>query len=156
MIYDVEVKKSNGEVIKLSEYKGKTILIVNVASKCGFTKQYDGLQKLYDDYKEKDFVILAFPCNQFGGQEPDTADIVESQCRINFGVNFPIMDKINVNGDDEHPLYTYLKKEKTGLFGSKIKWNFTKFLVDKNGKVIERFAPKTEPESLRKYIEKVL
>ncbi len=156
MLYDINVKKSNGEEIKMEEFKGKVILIVNVASKCGFTKQYDGLQKLYENYCDKDFVILGFPCNQFGGQEPDAADKVASQCKLNFGVSFPIMEKIEVNGENEHKLYTHLKKEKSGLLGSSIKWNFTKFLIDRDGKVVKRFAPKTEPKNIGKYIEKLL
>lgn len=156
MIYDIGIKKSNGEEIKMSEYKGKVILIVNTASKCGYTKQYDGLQKLYEEYGKDGFVILGFPCNQFGGQEPDEIDTIVKSCKINFGVTFPLMSKIEVNGENEHELYTYLKKEKTGFLGSKIKWNFTKFLIDRNGKVIERFAPKDKPEEIKEYIEREL
>ncbi|WP_407938996.1 glutathione peroxidase [Oceanivirga salmonicida] len=156
MLYDIEVKKSNGEEIKLSEYKDKVILIVNVASKCGFTKQYLGLQKLYETYGKDGFIILGFPCNQFGEQEPDPADKVASECKLNFGVTFPIMEKIEVNGENEHKLYTYLKEEKSGLLGSSIKWNFTKFLIDKNGNVVKRFAPNTEPEKICDDIEKLL
>lgn len=156
MIYDIGIKKSNGEEIKMSEYKGKVILIVNTASKCGYTKQYDGLQKLYEEYGKDGFVILGFPCNQFGGQEPDEIDTIVKACKINFGVTFPLMSKIEVNGENEHELYTYLKKEKTGFLGSKIKWNFTKFLIDRNGKVIERFAPKDKPEEIKEYIEREL
>ncbi len=156
MIYDIAVKSATGEEFTMEKYQGKVILIVNVASKCGFTKQYDALQKLYEDYQDKGLVILGFPCNQFAGQEPDSADKVAGQCRLNFGVTFPIMEKIEVNGENEHSLYTYLKEQKRGLFSSKIKWNFTKFLVNKDGKVTKRFAPMTKPEKIRKYIEQLL
>ncbi len=121
MFYDIEVKKANGEELKMEEYKGKVVLIVNTASKCGFTPQYDGLQKLYEDYGDKGFVILGFPCNQFKNQEPDSAEHVAQQCKINFGVTFPLMEKIEVNGAGEHELYTHLKNEKGGLLGKNIK-----------------------------------
>ncbi len=156
MLYDIEVKKANGEELKMEEYKGKVVLIVNTASKCGFTPQYDGLQKLYEDYGDRGFVILGFPCNQFKNQEPDSAQHVAEQCKINFGVSFPLMEKIEVNGEGEHELYTHLKNEKGGLLGKNIKWNFTKFLVDREGNVVKRYAPSTKPEKIRKDIEKLL
>ncbi len=156
MLYDINVKKVNGESLNLSEYKGKVVLIVNTASKCGFTPQYDGLQKLYEKYESEGLVILGFPCNQFANQEPDSSDVVAAQCKINFGVTFPLMEKIDVNGDNEHELYTYLKKEKSGFLGSKIKWNFTKFLIDRQGRVVKRFAPNTKPEKIEKDIVNLL
>ncbi len=156
-IYNINVKTIDGEEKDLSEYKGKVLLIVNVASKCGFTKQYKELESVYEKYKDKGFVILGFPCNQFAGQEPGTNSEIKEFCRSNFGVSFPMFDKIEVNGDNTHPLYKLLKDEKAGFIGTKsIKWNFTKFLVDKNGNVVDRFAPQTTPESLSKDIEKLL
>ena len=156
-IYDFTVNTIDGKETTLEQYKGKVMLIVNVASKCGFTPQYDGLEALYKKYKDQGLVILGFPCNQFGSQEPGSEEEIQNFCRVNFGVTFPMFSKIKVNGDDTHPLYVYLKSEKPGLLGSEaIKWNFTKFLVDKNGKVIERFASSTSPESLEQDIEKLL
>ncbi|OYZ43576.1 MAG: glutathione peroxidase, partial [Novosphingobium sp. 16-62-11] len=131
--------------------------VVNTASKCGFTPQYDGLEKLWQDYGDKGFEVLAFPCNQFGGQEPGTADEIESLCKVNFGLSFPLMAKIEVNGDNADPLYDWLKKEAPGLLGTKaIKWNFTKFLIGRDGKVVSRYAPTDKPESIAKDIEKLL
>ncbi|MCD2138510.1 glutathione peroxidase [Salinicoccus halitifaciens] len=155
-IYDIEVKKTDGTTYKLEEYKGRPMLIVNTASKCGFAGQFDGLEKLYQDHKEDGLVVLGFPSNQFGNQEPGSAEEAEESCRLNYGVTFPIHEKIDVNGEDAHPLYDYLKSSKKGLFTDNIKWNFTKFLVDKNGEVVERFSPKTKPESIEEDIEKVL
>ncbi|SOC42098.1 glutathione peroxidase [Salinicoccus kekensis] len=155
-IYDIEVKKTDGTTYKLEEYKGRPMLIVNTASKCGFAGQFDGLEKLYQDHKEDGLVVLGFPSNQFGNQEPGSAEEAEESCRLNYGVTFPIHEKIYVNGEDAHPLYDYLKSSKKGLFTDNIKWNFTKFLVDKNGEVVERFSPKTKPESIEEDIEKVL
>ncbi len=143
--------------IKLSEFKGKVLLIVNVASKCGFTPQYEGLEKLYRKFKNNGFEILAFPCNQFGSQEPGTNEEIKNFCSTKYNVTFRLFDKIEVNGPNEHPLYKYLKDAQPGLMGTKdIKWNFTKFLIDKNGKVVERYAPQTTPESIEKEIEKLL
>lgn len=147
-IYDFKVKNSKGEEVSLSDYKGKPLLIVNTASKCGFTPQYEGLQKLYDDYHEKGLEILAFPCNQFGQQEQGSNEDIQSFCQINYGLSFPVMGKIEVNGDGADPLYKYLKSEKGGLLGSKIKWNFTKFLVSKEGEVLKRYAPTVEPSKM--------
>lgn len=156
-IYDFEVTTIEGEKSTLAAYKDKVMLIVNVASECGFTPQYDGLEALYQKYKAQGLVVLGFPSNQFGSQEPGTNEEIATFCRVNFGVSFPMFEKIEVNGDHTHPLYDYLKSEQTGLLGSEgIKWNFTKFLVDKKGKVIDRFAPATKPASLEDAIEALL
>lgn len=155
-IYDLTVKDIKGNDVSLSEYKGKVLLIVNTATGCGFTPQYDGLEKLYADHKDEGFVILDFPCNQFANQAPGTNDEIVSFCKMKFGVSFPQFSKIDVNGENESPLYTYLKKQKGGMLGSKIKWNFTKFLVDRNGNVIERYAPTTTPEKIEDDIKKLL
>jgi glutathione peroxidase len=146
----------SGEEQSLSEYAGKVILVVNTASKCGMTPQYAGLEKLYEELKDEGFVVLGFPCNQFGGQEPGTEDEIGEFCQLNYGVSFPMFAKIDVNGDDEHPLYTWLKSEKSGLLGGRIKWNFTKFLVGRDGQVIDRYAPTTEPEDLADDIRRAL
>ena len=157
MVYSYSVKKADGSEISLKDFQGKVLLIVNVASECGFTGQYDGLEKLYEKYSSKGFEVIGFPCNQFGGQEPGTDQQIQEFCRTSFGVNFPVMAKIEVNGAGAHPLYQYLKKEEKGILGTEaIKWNFTKFLVDRNGKVVDRFAPNDKPESLIKEIEKLL
>lgn len=153
-IYDFKVKTITGEETTLAPYKDKVMLIVNVASKCGYTPQYEGLQELYKQYKDKGLVVLGFPCNQFGSQEPGTETQIQSFCRVNFGVSFPMFSKIKVNGEDAHPLYKYLKSQKTGTFGTEaIKWNFTKFLVDKKGNVIARFGSSATPASLEREIE---
>lgn len=141
----------------MSQYKGKALLIVNTASKCGFTPQYEGLQQVYDKYKDQGLEILAFPCNQFGSQEPGNDEEIQSFCNLNYSTKFPLFKKIDVNGDEAHPLYNFLKDQAPGLMGLKdIKWNFTKFLVDKNGKVLKRYASITKPESMQKDIEEVL
>jgi glutathione peroxidase len=156
-VYDFKVKTIMGEETTLEPYKGKVMLIVNVASKCGFTKQYAGLQALYEKYKDKGFVVLGFPCNQFMSQEPGTEKEIQSFCKVNFGVSFPLFAKIDVNGDDTHPLYSYLKSQASGFLGSEsIKWNFTKFLVDAEGNVIARFGSSTEPKELENDIEKYI
>ena len=148
-IYDFEVKTISGEIISMNTFKNKVLLIVNVASKCGFTNQYEGLESLYEKYKDQGLVILGFPCNQFMNQEPLSEEEIQSFCSLNYGVTFPMFAKIDVNGDQAHPLFKYLKEAQKGLLGIEaIKWNFTKFLVDKNGVVINRFAPATKPESL--------
>jgi len=147
-IYDFVVKDSFGEEVNLSDYKGKVLLIVNTASNCGFTPQYEGLQKLYDELGNEKFEILAFPCNQFGNQEPGDNEEIRSFCSINYGVTFPVFDKIDVNGEKEEPLFTYLKESTAGVLGKSIKWNFTKFLVDSQGNVIDRYASTTTPEKL--------
>jgi len=155
-IYDLTATLNNGKDKKLSAYKGKVLLIVNTASKCGFTPQYEGLQKLYGQFHGQGFEVLAFPCDQFGHQEPGSDDDIKSFCDLNYGVEFPLFSKIDVNGANEHPLYKFLKDEKGGLLGDSIKWNFTKFLVDKSGKVVERYAPTTPPERIAPDIEKLL
>ena len=143
--------------VKLSDFKGKVLLIVNVASKCGFTPQYEGLEKLYRKYKGKGFEILAFPCNQFANQEPGTNEEIKNFCTTKYNVTFRLFDKIDVNGPNTHPLYAFLKEAKPGLMGTKdIKWNFTKFLIDREGNVVERYATQTTPESIEKDIEKLL
>lgn len=155
-LYDFSATLNNGKDKKLSAYKGKVLLIVNTASKCGFTPQYKGLQDLYAKYKDRGFELLAFPCDQFGHQEPGDDDEIKSFCELNYRVEFPLFSKIEVNGEDAHPLYKFLKNEKGGLLGDSIKWNFTKFLVDKQGKVIERYAPVTPPERIASDIEQQL
>ena len=156
-IYEIAVKTIDGKEVTLSDYQGKVLLIVNVASKCGFTSQYKGLESLYQKYKAEGLEILGFPCNQFGGQEPGTETEIQSFCSLNYGVTFPMFAKIDVNGTHEHPLYTYLKSKKTGLLGfDAIKWNFSKFLIDRQGEVVERYAPSTSPESISTDIETYL
>lgn len=155
-IYNYTVKTSNGEDLSLSQYEGQVMLIVNTASKCGFTPQYKDLQELHDRYKEKGLEILAFPCNQFGKQESGSNVEIQEFCQINYGLSFPVFGKVDVNGKDAHPLYQYLKSEKVGLLGSKIKWNFTKFLVDKKGKVIKRYAPTVKPMDIEEDINALL
>ena len=155
-IYDFQVKKANGEVQSLKNYEGKTLLIVNTASKCGLTPQFEGLQKIYEQYKEQGLEILGFPCDQFNNQEYDNIEETTQFCQKNYGVNFPIFAKIDVNGDNEDPLFTFLKEQKKGVLSSKIKWNFTKFLVDRNGQVIERYAPTTEPAKIEQDLQKWL
>lgn len=155
-IYDFTVKARDGTDVSLSEYKGKVLLIVNTATGCGFTPQYKGLQSLYDKYKDKGFEILDFPCNQFANQAPGNEEEIHTFCTGRFGIKFPQFAKIDVNGKNESPLYTYLKSQKKGFFSSKIKWNFSKFLVTKDGQVVERFAPTDTPEKIDSYIEKLL
>jgi len=156
-IYDYEATDIAGNIVKLSDYQNKVMLVVNTASKCGFTKQYGGLEALYQEFKDNGLVILGFPCNQFGNQESGDESEIKHFCQINFGVTFPLFSKIKVNGVDAHPLYVYLKKQAKGVLGTEsIKWNFTKFLVNKQGKVLERYAPKDAPESLREVIVKLL
>ena len=156
-IADFTVATNRGEQLELKDKLGKVLLVVNTASKCGFTPQYDGLEKLYEQYKDRGFDVLGFPCNQFGGQEPGDADEIAEFCKVNFGVTFPLMAKIDVNGDGASPLFDWMKKEAPGLMGSKaIKWNFTKFLVDREGNVVRRYAPTDKPERLAKDIEALL
>ncbi|MBU3068205.1 glutathione peroxidase [Aestuariicella sp. G3-2] len=146
-----------GEERSLSGYEGKVVLVVNTASKCGFTPQYKGLEALYQKYKDKGLEILGFPCNQFGKQEPGSSEEIGGFCERNFGVTFPLFAKVEVNGDNAHPLFNHLKKQAPGVFGTEsIKWNFTKFLVGRDGKVVKRFAPKDKPESLESAIEALL
>ncbi|BES71095.1 glutathione peroxidase [Marinobacter nanhaiticus D15-8W] len=155
-LYDIEVQDIKGQSRTLDEYQGKVLLIVNTASKCGFTPQFEGLQKLHQELGGKGFV-LGFPCNQFMSQDPGDNDEISQFCSLNYGVDFPMFAKIEVNGPNTHPLYRFLKSEAKGLMGSeKIKWNFTKFLVDQNGKVVKRYPPTAKPEAIRKDIEQLL
>lgn len=156
-IYSHEATLNNGELKSLGDYQGQVILIVNTASKCGFTPQYDGLQALYEEYKDRGFTILAFPCDQFGHQEPGADSEIQQFCSLNFNVSFPLFKKVEVNGSDASPLFKQLKNDAPGLLGSTgIKWNFTKFLVNREGKTVERFAPATKPEALKRKIEALL
>lgn len=155
-IYDYAVKDKAGKDVSLSDYKGKVLLIVNTATGCGFTPQFEGLQDLYEKYQEKGFEILDFPCNQFGNQAPGSDEEITDFCNSRYGITFTQFAKIEVNGDNEAPLYTYLKSQKGGVMGSKIKWNFTKFLVDRDGNVVERFAPVKTPADLEAEITKLL
>lgn len=155
-IYDFKVKDAKGNEVSLADYKGKVLLIVNTATGCGFTPQYEGLQKLYDNYKDKGFEILDFPCNQFGNQAPGSEEEIVNFCTLNYGTTFKQFAKIEVNGENEEPLYTFLKSQKGGFLGSKIKWNFTKFLVNRDGKVVERFASTVTPEKLEKSVKELL
>ncbi|WP_370175115.1 glutathione peroxidase [Leeuwenhoekiella palythoae] len=154
--YDLEAKTLQGETISMNSFKGKTVLVVNTASKCGLTPQYEGLEALYEKYKDNGLEILGFPCNQFGNQEPGGADAIEEFCQVNYGVHFKMFGKIEVNGSNTHPVFKYLKKQLGGTLGSRIKWNFTKFLIDKDGQPVKRFSPLTKPEHLTKDIEKIL
>ena len=155
-IYDFKVLNNKGEEVSLSKYRGKVLLIVNTATGCGFTPQYKGLEELYKKYKDEGLEILDFPCNQFGHQAPGTDKEIDSFCTLNYDTTFPRFKKIDVNGDAASPLYKWLKKEKGGIFGSAIKWNFTKFLVDREGKVVERYAPTTPPSKIEDKIKALL
>jgi glutathione peroxidase len=154
--YDFTAETLDGQPAPLADHRGEVMLIVNTASKCGFTPQYAGLEALYRKYKDRGLVILGFPCNQFGAQEPGNADEIASFCSLTYDVSFPMMGKIDVNGPKAHPLYAWLKGEKTGLLGSGIKWNFTKFLIDREGRVAGRFAPTATPASLESAVEALL
>jgi glutathione peroxidase len=155
--YSFSVKQSSGEMFPLSKWQGKTVLVVNVASKCGYTGQYKGLEELYQKYKDQGFMVVGFPCNQFGGQEPGTDEEIQSFCDLTYKVTFPVMAKIAVNGENTDPLYQWLKSSAPGLLGTEvIKWNFTKFLVDGEGNVVERYAPQTEPKDIAADIETTL
>ena len=156
-IYNHSCNDNSGNLQNLSAFEGQALLIVNTASKCGFTPQYNGLQELQEKFKDSGFSVLAFPCNQFGGQEPGSSEEIQEFCTVNYGINFPIFEKVDVKGEDAHPLFKYLTSEKKGLLGSEsIKWNFTKFLINKEGKPIARFAPNTTPEKISKEIETLL
>lgn len=153
--YEQKATSLQGNEIQMKEFKDKVVLVVNTASKCGFTPQYEGLEKLHEQYKDKGLAILGFPCNQFAGQEPGGKEEIEA-CLLNYGVGFQMFDKVNVNGKETHPIFKLLKKELPGTLGGRIKWNFTKFLIDKNGNPIKRFAPGTKPEKLEKDILSLL
>jgi glutathione peroxidase len=155
-VYDFTAKSLAGEDVRLRQYAGKVLLIVNTASKCGFTPQYEGLEALHREFAPRGFAVLGFPCNQFGAQEPGDANQIAAFCENKYDVTFPMFEKIEVNGFHVHPLFEHLKKAKSGLLGPSIKWNFTKFLVDRSGKVVARHAPTTTPQALKKEIEALL
>ena len=155
-IYDFHAKTLQGKDVSLGDYRGQVMLIVNTASKCGFTPQYEGLEKLYSQLHGKGLSILGFPCNQFGSQEPGNETEIGQFCQVNYGVTFPMFAKVDVNGDDTHPLFEWLKSEKKGLLGGAIKWNFTKFLIGRDGQVIDRYAPTTEPSSIADDVREAL
>ena len=156
-IYEFSCEDSSGQTIDLSDFKGKTLLIVNTASQCGYTPQYEGLEKLQNNYSSEVFSVLAFPCNQFGGQEPGTNEQITEFCSLNYGNTFPIFSKIDVNGENAHPLFNFLTSEKKGLLGTqKIKWNFTKFLINKDGEPVNRYGSSTTPEQIQSDIEKLI
>lgn len=156
VFYNFTAKSLQGKETEMKVFQGKTILVVNTASKCGLTPQYEGLEKLYQKYREKEFVILGFPCNQFANQEPGDEKSISEGCLVNYGVTFPMFAKVDVNGENAHEIFKYLTKELKGFLGGKIKWNFTKFLIDNNGKPVKRFSPTTKPEEIDKFLEKIL
>jgi glutathione peroxidase len=154
--YELSVKKPNGEVLTMNQLKGKPVLIVNTATKCGLAPQFEGLEELHQKYKDNGLVVLGFPSNQFLNQEPETNETLEATCQLNHGVTFQLTEKTDVNGKNEHPIFTFLKSKKGGFLGKKIKWNFTKFLIDKEGNVVKRYAPTTKPLNIEKDIEKLI
>ena len=155
-VYDFKVRNAKGVEVPMTEYQGKVLLIVNTATGCGFTPQYEGLQKLYDKYRDRGLEILDFPCNQFGHQAPGTEEEIQEFCTLKYNTTFPLFAKIDVNGKEAEPLFSFLKNQKGGIFGNDIKWNFTKFLVSRDGTVVERYAPMTTPEKIEKDILKLL
>ncbi|SUD91217.1 glutathione peroxidase [Psychrobacter phenylpyruvicus] len=155
-IYDFNAKDLNGNEVDFSQFKDKVLLIVNTASKCGFTPQFEGLEELHQSYKDQGLVVIGFPCNQFGSQDPGSNEEIGAFCQKNYGVSFLMMQKIDVNGDNEHPLYTWLKKQEGGFLTDGIKWNFTKFLINRQGEVVDRFAPTTKPKAIESEIVKLL
>jgi glutathione peroxidase len=154
--YDFNAKTLQGKEVSMEEFKGKTVLVVNTASQCGLTPQFEGLEKLYEKYKDQGLVVLGFPCNQFANQEPGDEKSISEGCVLNYGVSFPMFSKVDVNGNTAHPIYKYLKSKLGGILGSRIKWNFTKFLIDDKGRPVKRFAPITKPEDLEKDIVRLL
>ena len=155
--YEFEAKSINGRTVSMKEYNGKTIVVVNTASKCGFTPQYEGLEKLYQKYKDQGLVILGFPCNQFGNQEPGSSHDIQEFCQINYGVTFPLFEKIEVNGKNAHPIFKYLKSNLPGgIFGDRIKWNFTKFVINSKGIPVKRYSSTTKPEKMENTIQQLL
>ncbi|MFT4666371.1 MAG: glutathione peroxidase [Polaribacter sp.] len=154
--YQFDAKSLQGKKISMDAYKGKTVLVVNTASQCALTPQYEGLEELYKKYSDDGLVILGFPCDQFGNQEPGDEKSIAEGCLLNYGVTFPMFSKIDVNGEEAHPMYKYLKKELGSILGNKIKWNFTKFLIDPDGKPLKRFAPTASPRKIERYLKKVL
>ena len=155
-IYDLEVTNNRGELVALADFVGKPVLVVNTASKCGFTPQYEGLQKLHEEFREQGLIVLGFPCDQFAHQEPGSDQEIDEFCKVNFGVDFALSQKVNVNGKDAHPIYQFLKSHSKGLLGGGIKWNFTKFLIAPDGKSIKRYAPSTAPEDIRSDIKSLI
>lgn len=155
-LFDFTATSLSGQDIDLSQYEGKAVLVVNTASKCGFTPQYEGLEKLFEDYGDKGLVVLGFPCDQFGHQEPGDEEAIGEFCQLNYGVKFPMFAKVNVNGSGAHPLFQWLRKAKGGLLGDRIKWNFTKFLIAPDGNVVKRYGSTTKPEALKDDIERLL
>lgn len=154
--YEFKAKNTYGQEVSMSAYKGKTVIVVNTASKCGFTPQFEGLEQLYQKYKDKGVVILGFPCNQFANQEPGDEKSILNGCVVDYNISFPMFAKVDVNGDTAHPIYKHLKNELKGLFGGVVKWNFTKFVVDANGNPIKRFSPFNKPEEIDKYLQTLL
>lgn len=154
--YQLKAHKSNGETISMQDFEGQTILIVNTATKCGLAPQFEGLEKLHQNYKDAGLLILGFPCDQFAGQEPETDETMAATCLVNHGVTFELLQKCDVNGPNTQPIFKYLKKELPGFLGGRIKWNFTKFLIDRNGKPVKRYAPTTKPEAIEDDIQKLL
>ncbi|SJM73092.1 glutathione peroxidase [Psychrobacter piechaudii] len=155
-IYDFNAKDLNGNEVDFAQFKDKVLLIVNTASKCGFTPQFEGLEELHQSYKEQGLVVIGFPCNQFGSQDPGSNEEIGAFCQQNYGVSFLMMEKVDVNGDNEHPLYTWLKKQEGGFLTDGIKWNFTKFLINRQGEVVDRYAPTTKPKAIESEIVKLL
>jgi glutathione peroxidase len=155
-LYDLDANTPLGEPVSMSDYRGKVLLVVNTATKCGLAPQFEGLEYLYQKYKDKGLVVLGFPSNQFAGQEPESNETMISTCKVNFGVTFPLFQKIDVNGKNTHPVFKYLKKKLGGFLGSRIKWNFTKFLIDADGRPVKRFAPIVKPKAIEGYIEGML
>lgn len=154
--YEMSAKSIGGKEVKMKDFEGKTVIVVNTASECGFTPQYEGLENLYRKYSTKGLVILGFPCNQFGNQEPGDEKSIKEGCLINYGVTFPMFSKIDVNGENAHPIFKYLKRQLPGLAGGNIRWNFTKFVISPDGKPVKRFAPVTKPEKMEPFIQKLL
>ncbi len=154
--YQLTANNPQGQPVSMAGYEGKVILIVNTATQCGLTPQFEGLEQLYNKYRDRGLVVLGFPCNQFAGQEPESNESMEQTCKVNFGVTFPLMEKIDVNGPKTHPIFRLLKRRLGGLFGSRIKWNFTKFLLDAGGRPVKRFAPVTKPAAIEPFIQKLL
>jgi glutathione peroxidase len=154
--YNLEADTLSGKTVSMKDFEGKAVLVVNTASKCGLTPQYEGLEKLYQEFRDEGLVILGFPCNQFGKQEPGSADEIQEFCQVNYGVSFPMFAKVDVNGSEAHPIFQHLKSKLGGLLGSSIKWNFTKFLIDREGQPVKRFAPTTQPHKMERAIRKIL
>lgn len=154
--YEMSAKSIGGKEVKMKDFEGKTVIVVNTASQCGFTPQYKGLENLYRKYNTKGLVILGFPCNQFGNQEPGDETSIQNGCLVNYGVSFPMFSKIDVNGENAHPIFKYLKRKLPGLAGENIKWNFTKFIISPDGKPVKRFAPVTKPEKMEEFMKKLL